>query len=107
VNSRAAVTAFQTAVETANYHVFTTIKNGTSIIFRVDGVQVATASLVGDGSWNFNDFYIGTSSGAATPGTPATVFPPDAYSGLVIARTALTGVDLTNIEAWVGATAGL
>jgi hypothetical protein len=107
VNSRAAVTAFQTAVETSNYHVFTTIKNGTSVIFRVDGVQVASATLAGDGNWNFNDFYVGTSSGATTPGTPATVFPPDAYSGLVIARTALTGADLTNIEAWVGATAGL
>ncbi|MBX5021214.1 fibronectin type III domain-containing protein [Rhizobium lentis] len=107
VDSRTAVTAFQAVVETANYHVFTTIKNGTSIIFRVDGVQVASATLAGDGSWNFNDFYIGTSSGTTTPGTPATVFPPDAYSGLVIARTALSGADLTNVEAWVGATAGL
>ncbi len=107
VDSRTAVTAFQTVVETSNYHVFTTIKNGTSLIFRVDGVQVATATLAGDSTWNFNDFYIGTSSGATTPGTPATVFPPDAYSGLVIAKTALTGTDLTNTEAWVGATAGL
>lgn len=107
VNSRAAVTAFQAVVETSNYHVFTTIKNGTSVIFRVDGTQVASGTLVGDGSWNFNDFYIGTTSGATTPGTPATVFPPDAYSGIVVARTALAGTDLTNIEAWVGATAGL
>ncbi|TLX12138.1 fibronectin type III domain-containing protein [Rhizobium sp. MHM7A] len=107
VDSRTAVTAFQAVVETANYHVFTTIKNGTSVIFRVDGVQVASATLAGDGNWNFNDFYIGTSSGTTTPGTPATVFPPDAYSGLVIARTALSGADLTNVEAWVGATAGL
>ncbi|MBX5143267.1 fibronectin type III domain-containing protein, partial [Rhizobium lentis] len=107
VNSRAAVTAFQSVVETSNYHVFTTIKNGTSLIFRVDGVQVATGTLVGDGSWNFTDFYVGTSSGTTTPGTPATIFPPDAYSALVIARTALSGTDLTNLESWVGATAGL
>lgn len=107
VDARTAVTALQTTVETSNYHVFTTIKNGLSLIFRVDGVQVATGTLAGDGTWNFTDFYIGTSPGTSQAGTPSTVQPPANYSGLVIARTALSGADLTNVEAWVGATAGL
>jgi hypothetical protein len=107
VDARTALTAFQATVETTNYHIFTTIKNGTSVVFRVDGTQVASLTLVGDGTWNFTDFFIGSDPGTTVPGSTTTISPPANYSGLVIAKTALSGTDLTNVEAWVGATAGL
>jgi hypothetical protein len=107
VDARTAVSAFEAILDTANYHVYTTIKDGLNLIFRVDGVQKATATLAGDGTWNFTDFYIGTTSGTTTAGTPSTVAPPANQTGLVIVKDALSAPNLALLEAWVGATAGL
>ncbi len=106
VAARAALTAFQASFD-GNWHVHTVIKNGTSCVYRVDGVQVATLTLVGDGTWDFNEFLIGATPGTATPGVPAAYNPPDMYSAFTCVKDNLSGTELTNLETWVGATAGL
>ncbi|MHC2481544.1 hypothetical protein [Rhizobium leguminosarum] len=106
VAARAALTAFQSSFD-ANWHVHTFIKNGTSCVYRVDGVQVASLTLVGDGTWVFNEFLIGATPGTTTVGVPAAYNPADMYSAFVAVSDNLSGTELTNLEAWVGATAGL
>jgi hypothetical protein len=106
VAARAALTAFQSSFD-ANWHVHTFIKNGTSCVYRVDGVQVASLTLVGDGTWVFNEFLIGATPGTTTVGVPAAYNPADMYSAFVAVSDNLSGTELTNLESWVGATAGL
>lgn len=106
VAARAALTAFQASFD-ANWHVHTFIKNGTACVYRVDGVQVASLTLVGDGTWVFNEFLVGATPGTTTVGVPAAFNPADMYSAFVAVSDNLSGTELTNLEAWVGATAGL
>lgn len=100
-----AYTAFQTAFD-GNWHVHTTTLDGLNLVYRIDGVQVATGTLIGGTNWSFSQFIIGAVVGASA-GAPTSVFPPSAHAGMLIADTVLTGTDLTNAEAWVAATAGL
>lgn len=106
VAARAALTAFQASFD-GNWHVHTTIKNGTSCVYRIDGVQVASLTLVGDGTWVFNEFLIGATPGTTTVGVPAAYNPADMYAAFVGVNDNLSGTELTNLEAWVGAKAGL
>ncbi|MEH7876975.1 fibronectin type III domain-containing protein [Rhizobium laguerreae] len=106
VAARAALTAFQSVFD-GNWHVHTVIKNGTSGVYRVDGVQVATLTLVGDGIWDFNEMFIGATPGTATVGVPAAYNPPDMYASFACVKDNLAGAELTNLEAWIGAVAGL
>lgn len=100
-----AYTAFQTASD-GNWHVHTVIKDGNNIIYRVDGVQVATGTIVGGTSYAFTQFLLGAVVGA-TAGAPTSVLPAAAHAGMLIADDALTDGPLTSAEAWVAATAGL
>lgn len=106
VDSRAALTAFQSSFD-GNWHVHTIIKNGTSCVYRVDGVQVASVTLVGDGTWNFNEFLVGATPGTTTVGVPAAYNPADMYAALVCVKDNLSGTELTNLETWVADKAGL
>ncbi|XKM40307.1 hypothetical protein A4U53_030715 [Rhizobium ruizarguesonis] len=100
-----AYTAFQTAFD-GNWHTHTVTVDGLNMAYRVDGVQVATGTLVGGTNWSFSQLLIGAVVGAVA-GTPGSVNPLSAHAGMLIADTVLAGTDLTNAEAWVGATAGL
>ena len=98
-------TAFQTASD-GDWHTHTVIKNGNSLIYRIDGTQVATGTIIGGTSYAFTQFLLGAVVGA-TAGAPTSIVPAGGHAGLLIADTILTGTDLTNAEAWVAATAGL
>jgi hypothetical protein len=105
VSGGTAYTAFQTAFD-GNWHVHTTTIDGLNIVYRIDGVQVATGTIVGGTNYSISQFIIGAVVGA-TATAPTSVFPPSAHAGMLIADTVLSGTDLTNAETWVGATAGL
>lgn len=100
-----AYSAFQASFD-GNWHVHTVTLDGLNLVYRIDGTQVATGTLVGGTSWAFTQFIIGAVVGA-TAGAPTSIFPPSAHAGMIIADTILAGTDLTNSETWVGATAGL
>ncbi|MBY3162113.1 hypothetical protein HFO65_15875 [Rhizobium laguerreae] len=100
-----AYTAFQAAFD-GNWHTHTVTLDGLNLVYRVDGVQVATGTLVGGTNWGFTQLLIGAVVGAVA-GTPGSVNPLSAHAGMLIADTILSGTDLTNSESWVGATAGL
>ncbi|MBY5689330.1 hypothetical protein HFO41_10895 [Rhizobium leguminosarum] len=105
VSGGTAYTAFQASFD-GNWHVHTVTVDGLNIVYRVDGVQVATGTIVGGTSFSFSQFLIGAIVGAVA-GTPGGVNPLSAHAGMLIADDALSGAALTSAEAWVGATAGL
>ncbi|WP_414815937.1 hypothetical protein [Rhizobium sp. IY2] len=105
VSGGAAYTAFQASFD-GNWHVHTVTVDGVNIVYRVDGVQVATGTIVGGTSYSFSQFLIGAIVGAVA-GTPGGINPLSAHAGMLIADDALSGAALTSAEAWVGATAGL
>lgn len=105
VSGGTAYTAFQTAFD-GNWHTHTVTVDGLNIVYRIDGAQVATGTIVGGTSYSFSQLLIGAVVGAVA-GTPGSVNPLSAHAGMLIADTVLSGTDLSNSEAWVGATAGL
>lgn len=101
--------ATDTTTTRTGWFCVTCIKNGTSVIIRVDGTQMASATYGGSASFTAGDFLMN-----------ATMVPPDgallsdggdnntvAIGGMVVTSTALGGTDLSNVEDWVKATVGL